>query len=718
MEYYNKGKNGTYFHYLIEKECRAENIDDLANYINWVEIEKRLGEFDWYQEYIKHYSTIEGSNYELFLEFKDRALFLESDGINPDYPSFVRWVVNEKRNGNYSYYLEWDKIEWQDKGTFEQYSAWKKINRWNYKEYLDFFKRPTPVIKHMDKQCLGESGSITKTGTIYYLFDYKPKKTIVKNDDPYKERTESLLEFKNCNPKQIDYYSKYVRDILVNSFKEKIYVCSIPSHEIGETSRCIWELLKECNLPDNFIGISDDYSTKDVLIRIRDNGAKHLNSNNRDPIVDYYSIVADGVIPGCDYIVLDDITTSGSSMEAAYTLLKKAGARNIYCFAIAKTLDKSQLFLLEGKRYSPYVYLDAAEYSKWLPKRNIGNKGLFKEWITCFEDKCSYETYCDLNEFGLTASDENLQLFVDFSQYGFGKFKQYLRWNIEKIGSFKHYYQWDLSHITTGYLESYNEWHNDYSNYNFSDYLGWAEHNKYGSLSLYLEWKKANYGPYKCYCDWDETKNGDFEDYMDWYDSKVKVGYVQCFNDWNNSEEDCFFTDYLDWVKHDKRGNLSLFIKWITVDVGTYDEYCDWDETKTGDFKEYLVWHNSGVEIGYVICYNDWKNNNSDYNFINYLEWVKYGKRKTMSIFMEWIKNNRKGTYLDYCEWKDLGSIGRYSYYLIWKKSSMSKKNTYEYSYNYWKRYGHFISFEEFNEIYRDEPCSLLGNQRSQSICR
>ena len=50
LEYCNNGIKGTYFHFLIEKECEEKNIEDLANYISWVQIENRLGEFNQYQE--------------------------------------------------------------------------------------------------------------------------------------------------------------------------------------------------------------------------------------------------------------------------------------------------------------------------------------------------------------------------------------------------------------------------------------------------------------------------------------------------------------------------------------------------------------------------------------------------------------------------------------------------------------------------------------------
>lgn len=71
----------------------------------------------------------------------------------------------------------------------------------------------------------------------------------------------------------------------------------------------------------------------------RSNSADHLSRTERfDNLANNLFIPESSKIPGNDYLIIDDVVTSGASLMYARKKLKEAGARNVTLFALAKTI--------------------------------------------------------------------------------------------------------------------------------------------------------------------------------------------------------------------------------------------------------------------------------------------------------------------------------------------------------------------------------------------
>jgi ComF family protein len=82
----------------------------------------------------------------------------------------------------------------------------------------------------------------------------------------------------------------------------------------------------------------------DALLRIRDTSSQvGLNAKEREKNV-LDAFVGDKAInTGKKVLVIDDITTTGSTLNECAKVLKKAGAKEVFCFTLARTpLSKNQ----------------------------------------------------------------------------------------------------------------------------------------------------------------------------------------------------------------------------------------------------------------------------------------------------------------------------------------------------------------------------------------
>ena len=185
---------------------------------------------------------------------------------------------------------------------------------------------------HVDFRMLGEKGVIMNPyPTIYslhYYYKWDEARQMDWNDSRKKD-SNSILNLKNGHPGEIAYYGNKLYEYLSKSFDEHIYLCAIPSHAAGTPGKQIIKVLERCR--------SFNMTIDDALIRIIDGACKSRSGTRGPPSIDYNNMVAERVVKGGTYVVVDDVTTTGASMIAANKLLKEAGAKAVYCFAFGKT---------------------------------------------------------------------------------------------------------------------------------------------------------------------------------------------------------------------------------------------------------------------------------------------------------------------------------------------------------------------------------------------
>jgi len=125
-------------------------------------------------------------------------------------------------------------------------------------------------------------------------------------------------------------FVKYVLRNLDSEASDYIF-CSVPSHQSGtENKNGIYMLSKWCKS-------IRDYYDKDILVR--EEAIESLHSGgNRDIQVHLESIKVNKNVKGKKIVIMDDVTTTGNSLEACKILLEKAGAKEVILFSFSKTV--------------------------------------------------------------------------------------------------------------------------------------------------------------------------------------------------------------------------------------------------------------------------------------------------------------------------------------------------------------------------------------------
>ena len=140
-----------------------------------------------------------------------------------------------------------------------------------------------------------------------------------------------ILDFKKGYAPVIEEFRKSVAKELGSDFP----VCVVPSHiasvdnSMSPTARLAKGLVKSNNLID----------ATNCILRVR-SISKLSRGGNRDLAVHLNSVkvVNSDVIKGKTVLLLDDVMTTGNSLGACRQLLLRAGAKNVLCLALAKTV--------------------------------------------------------------------------------------------------------------------------------------------------------------------------------------------------------------------------------------------------------------------------------------------------------------------------------------------------------------------------------------------
>ena len=140
-----------------------------------------------------------------------------------------------------------------------------------------------------------------------------------------------VLCIKQDNPgdNEIMYFVYELREIFSDT--EKYVICVIPKHTIGTASSGIRRIaLRLCKPP-----IIDG---TDVIVRVKEipqkafGGKRDIKSE-----IASLSVNNEGIIKNQQVLLLDDVTTSGSSLKAGKYILENAGAKLVAMYALGLT---------------------------------------------------------------------------------------------------------------------------------------------------------------------------------------------------------------------------------------------------------------------------------------------------------------------------------------------------------------------------------------------
>lgn len=169
---------------------------------------------------------------------------------------------------------------------------------------------------------------------IYYLQTYYPKKHHLHNNI----HSIRLIDFKNGSDSAYYHYlntlctNNFIRKFILSS--NKVAICNVPSHSANKYSNM--DRITD-DLYNYFSNINPSIKRTNLT---RTSEIQKLSfGGNRDENIHYKSIELrkDEDIVGYDILLLDDVYTTGNSLNACKRILKDNGANNVYRFTFSKT---------------------------------------------------------------------------------------------------------------------------------------------------------------------------------------------------------------------------------------------------------------------------------------------------------------------------------------------------------------------------------------------
>lgn len=160
-------------------------------------------------------------------------------------------------------------------------------------------------------------------------FDYFSKCVLMIKDYPYIEIRRQLNKPDLRRIRAVEFFTNELRSIL--SDKDKYAICVMPSHEEGAAPSGIRTIARRlCRDP-----IID---ATNVLIRTAKMQKKSMDgSRDLSSEIESLGVTDNNIINDQQVLLLDDVTTSGTSLNAGRDVLEHAGVELVAMFALGQT---------------------------------------------------------------------------------------------------------------------------------------------------------------------------------------------------------------------------------------------------------------------------------------------------------------------------------------------------------------------------------------------
>lgn len=176
--------------------------------------------------------------------------------------------------------------------------------------------------------------AIITTNDIVTLIEYHPYWLVYKmiKNPSFDKNSKAMLEVKQGNMQYINDLHKHLAPLLGTNFA----ICIVPSHKQSDTNRNspLSILAKKLVKSNNLIDATDSLVRVKSIDKLSNGGCRdidiHLNSIN---------VVNVELFKGKQVLIIDDITTTGNSLNACKELLLRKGAVEVAMLAIAKTVN-------------------------------------------------------------------------------------------------------------------------------------------------------------------------------------------------------------------------------------------------------------------------------------------------------------------------------------------------------------------------------------------
>ncbi len=165
---------------------------------------------------------------------------------------------------------------------------------------------------------------------VFYLGFYHPRYIYYENyyeDNKYfNEYSHTILELKDRKYDAINFFIKELKYFLSD---EDIAITTVPPHTSANSSSGIRELAKQ--LVKSYLNFTDAVF---CLERFQNSSRNHTKDDHLKSI----KVANSSVIQDKKVILMDDVLTTGSSIQVCKTLLLEAGAKEVKVIVLGKTI--------------------------------------------------------------------------------------------------------------------------------------------------------------------------------------------------------------------------------------------------------------------------------------------------------------------------------------------------------------------------------------------
>ena len=175
---------------------------------------------------------------------------------------------------------------------------------------------------------------------LFYLGFYCPQ-----DSGYFNKYSDTILELKKQKKDSINFFLKEIRNFLSD---EDISIATVPSGKSTNQSSGIRELAKQ--LVKSYPKFTDAVF---CLERFQDSNGERTRENHLKTI----KVVNSSVIKNKKVILMDDVLTTGISIQSCKELLLEAGAKEIKVIVLGKTIKNvvEIYFTAEKKRFTTFT---------------------------------------------------------------------------------------------------------------------------------------------------------------------------------------------------------------------------------------------------------------------------------------------------------------------------------------------------------------------------
>lgn len=202
---------------------------------------------------------------------------------------------------------------------------------------------------------------------ISYMYDYFPVRY-----EEHKGISERILAFKNGDDDAVRQFAAEMKEAMDDKYSgytdrlSNTIVCVMPSHEAGQYSKGLTRLAAYLAFTYGMIDGEHLIKRKITHEKIASGGDRSVQKQ-----IETLEISTDYAIAGKDIIILDDVTTTGNSIEAVRRLLYKYNVGKIYAQTLGKTYFENDEYEYPIDNYSIDYLIDYQDYIEEPPTDNV-----------------------------------------------------------------------------------------------------------------------------------------------------------------------------------------------------------------------------------------------------------------------------------------------------------------------------------------------------------